>query len=182
LLCSWSCDRAKYLNGRNDCSQSIDILISLHLPITSTMTRTTTCNGDKIGAVKSMRVAVHSMICPCGDGRRVRHCTCSPWAYCGGRCHAAVDGQSKVRGRNMPRSRCVTGCVGHQGETTRAGTVVVLHHRHAPRYVSRAPTQCGLATCTKRVVCPCQELHTRRLCRPCQRPKLWGQEPFPTWS
>jgi hypothetical protein len=28
LLCSWSCDRAKYLNGRNDCSQSIDVLIN----------------------------------------------------------------------------------------------------------------------------------------------------------
>jgi hypothetical protein len=26
-LCSWSCDRAKYLNGRNDCSRSIDVLI-----------------------------------------------------------------------------------------------------------------------------------------------------------
>jgi hypothetical protein len=33
LLCSWSCDRAKCLNGRNDCSRSIDILIKedLHL-------------------------------------------------------------------------------------------------------------------------------------------------------
>jgi hypothetical protein len=26
-LCSWSCDRAKYLNGRNNCSWSIDVLI-----------------------------------------------------------------------------------------------------------------------------------------------------------
>jgi hypothetical protein len=33
LLCSWSCDRVMYLNGRNDCSPSIDVFITMHGPI-----------------------------------------------------------------------------------------------------------------------------------------------------